>query len=57
MVYNVAAHVLGNDEEARIIRRTLVRYVNLSAVMIFRTGSKRVKKRFPTLTHIVEAGT
>ncbi|XP_071801713.1 bestrophin-2a-like isoform X2 [Asterias amurensis] len=56
VVYNVAAHVLGNDEEARIIRRTLVRYVNLSAVMIFRTGSKRVKKRFPTLTHIVEAG-
>ncbi|XP_022090573.1 bestrophin-2-like isoform X2 [Acanthaster planci] len=56
VVYNVAAHVLGNDEEARIIRRTLVRYVNLSAIMIFRAGSKRVKKRFPTLSHIVEAG-
>ncbi|XP_038073553.1 bestrophin-2-like [Patiria miniata] len=55
-VYNIAAHVLGNDEEARIIRRTLVRYLNLSAIMIFRAGSKRVKKRFPTLTHIVEAG-
>ncbi len=56
VVYNISAHIQGCDDEARMIRRTLVRYINLAAILIFRAGSKRVRKRFPTLAHVVEAG-
>ncbi|XP_071962990.1 bestrophin-2a-like isoform X2 [Antedon mediterranea] len=56
VAYNVAAHILGSDEEGRILRRTMVRYINLAGILIYRVGSKRVKKRFPTLAHLVEAG-
>lgn len=39
-----------------MMRRTIMRYVNLSYVMILSMVSTRVKKRFPTLDHLVEAG-
>ena len=39
------------------MRRTIMRYVNMSYVMILSQVSVRVKKRFPTLDHLVEAGT
>lgn len=38
------------------MRRTIMRYVNLSYAMILSMVSTRVKKRFPTLDHLVEAG-
>ncbi|KAG1676286.1 Bestrophin-2 [Nymphon striatum] len=41
---------------SRIIRRTLIRYVNLTIVMTFQLISTAVKKRFPTIDHIQEAG-
>lgn len=44
------------DEKARIMRRTIMRYLCLSATMCFTLISPRVKKRFPTLDHFVEAG-
>ncbi|XP_033115802.1 bestrophin-2-like [Anneissia japonica] len=34
----------------------MVRYINLAGILLYRVGSKRVKKRFPTLSHLVEAG-
>lgn len=44
------------DDRCRLMRRTIMRYVNLSYVMILSMVSTRVKKRFPTLDHLVDAG-
>lgn len=52
----VILYVDGLDERGRMIRRTLMRYWNLSFVMILSSISIAVKKRFPTLDHLVEAG-
>ncbi|KAJ8044463.1 Bestrophin-2 [Holothuria leucospilota] len=56
VVNNISAHLNGADERGRLLRRALARYVNLSAILIYRLCSKRVKKRFPTFQHLVEAG-
>uniref|UniRef100_H3BCY9 Bestrophin homolog n=1 Tax=Latimeria chalumnae TaxID=7897 RepID=H3BCY9_LATCH len=52
----ISSNVHGADEYGRILRRTLIRYANLSVVLIFRSVSTAVYKRFPTMEHIVEAG-
>ncbi|KAM8931122.1 bestrophin-4 [Pelodytes ibericus] len=52
----VSSNVHGADEKGRLLRRTLIRYANLSSVLILRSVSTRVLKRFPTMEHIVEAG-
>lgn len=38
------------------MRRTVMRYVNLSQTITLIMISPKVKKRFPTLDHLVEAG-
>lgn len=48
--------VQGKDEYGRLLRRTLVRYVNLTSLLILRSVSTAVCKRFPTMDHVVEAG-
>ncbi|XP_054068095.1 bestrophin-4 [Rissa tridactyla] len=52
----ISSNVHGKDEKGRILRRTLIRYANLSSVLILRSVSTRVLKRFPTMDHVVEAG-
>ncbi|CAG7717307.1 unnamed protein product, partial [Allacma fusca] len=38
------------------MRRTMMRYLNLSFVVTMGMMSTQAKKRFPTLNHLVEAG-
>ncbi|XP_066267249.1 bestrophin-4-like [Branchiostoma lanceolatum] len=52
----IACSVHGEDHRGRLIRRTLVRYVNLATLLIMRSISTAVYKRFPTMNHVVEAG-
>lgn len=52
----IALYVPGNDETSRLLRRTLMRYLNLTLVLVLRSISIAVKRRFPTKEHLVEAG-
>ncbi|XP_074554534.1 bestrophin-3-like [Halichoeres trimaculatus] len=56
MMFLISSCVQGKDEYGRLLRRTLVRYVNLTSLLIFRSVSTAVCKRFPTMDHVVEAG-
>ncbi|XP_076141289.1 bestrophin-2a [Alosa pseudoharengus] len=46
----------GGDERGRLLRRTLMRYASLAGLLILRSVSTAVFKRFPTIDHVVEAG-
>lgn len=52
----ISASVHGLDQHGRLLRRTLVRYANLASVLVLRSVSTRVLKRFPTMDHVVDAG-
>ncbi|KAM6217659.1 bestrophin-4 [Rhynchocyon petersi] len=52
----ISASVHGVDHRGRLLRRTLIRYANLASVLVLRSVSTRVLKRFPTMDHVVDAG-
>ncbi|KAM7084337.1 bestrophin-1 [Molossus nigricans] len=52
----VSGFVEGRDEQGRLLRRTLMRYANLGSVLILRSVSAAVYKRFPSCQHLVTAG-
>ena len=52
----VSMYVPGTDEKSRMLRRTLMRYLNLTLILVLRSISKAVKRRFPTREHLIEAG-
>ncbi|XP_010890325.1 bestrophin-3 [Esox lucius] len=56
LMFLITSCVHGRDEQGRLLRRTLMRYVNLTSLLIFRSVSTAVCKRFPTMDHVVEAG-
>ncbi|KIH56127.1 Bestrophin [Ancylostoma duodenale] len=45
-----------NDAEARLMRRSIIRYLVLSQILTFRDISMRVRRRFPDLSTIVSSG-
>lgn len=57
LMFLISSSVHGSDQHGRLLRRTLMRYVNLTSLLIFRSVSTAVYKRFPTMDHVVEAGT
>ena len=46
----------GGQEQARIIRRTVIRYCLLSYVLCIRRQSARLRRRFPTNQEIINTG-
>lgn len=52
----ISTYIHGSDERGQMIRRTLARYLNLMSALTFQAVSPAVKKRFPTLDHLEEAG-
>ncbi|CAM5084964.1 unnamed protein product [Eretmochelys imbricata] len=56
LMFLISSSIQGRDEYGRLLRRTLMRYVNLTSLIIFRSVSTAVYKRFPTMDHVVEAG-
>jgi len=56
LFHTVACYIPGYDEESRMLRRSLMRWMNLALILVLRSISSAVKQRFPTLDHVVEAG-
>lgn len=52
----VSSLISGHDERGRLMRRTIMRYICLSHTMVMTMISPRVKRRFPKLESIREAG-
>ncbi|XP_017086357.1 bestrophin-4-like [Drosophila eugracilis] len=52
----VSTSIHGSDDRARVMRRTILRYVCLCQVIAFTLISPRVKRRFPTYNEIIDAG-
>jgi len=56
LFHSIACYIPGFDEESRMLRRSLMRWMNLALILVLRSISSAVKQRFPTLDHVVEAG-
>ncbi|XP_066978294.1 bestrophin-3-like isoform X2 [Macrobrachium rosenbergii] len=52
----LSTHVQGQDAHARMMRCTVIRYVNLAFVITFSMIAPAVKKNFPTLQQMADAG-
>lgn len=52
----ISSSLHGYDEVGRAMRRTIVRYLCLSSTMMLRVLSTRVKRRFPKLLDLIDAG-
>uniref|UniRef100_A0A1I7YDV9 Bestrophin homolog n=1 Tax=Steinernema glaseri TaxID=37863 RepID=A0A1I7YDV9_9BILA len=52
----VTTYIRGEDSDTRMKRRNIVRYLCLTQVLVFRDISMKVRKRFPNMESVVEAG-
>merc|ERR1719370_1994312 len=56
LFHSIACYIEGFDDDSRMLRRSLMRWMNLAMILVLRSISSAVKQRFPTLDHVVEAG-
>ncbi|XP_032798664.2 bestrophin-2 [Daphnia magna] len=56
IMLSIAMYIPGCDNESKLLRKTLLQYCNLMAVLVFRTISEAVKFRLNTLEDVVNAG-
>ncbi|VDM30574.1 unnamed protein product, partial [Toxocara canis] len=52
----IGNYVQGDDEETKMQRRAMVRYMCLSQLLVYRDISVPIRRRFPTYDAIVKAG-
>uniref|UniRef100_A0A914QRP6 Bestrophin homolog n=1 Tax=Panagrolaimus davidi TaxID=227884 RepID=A0A914QRP6_9BILA len=52
----VSTTIVGVGDDLKVIRRNIIRYCCLTQVLVLRDISMRVRKRFPNLEAVVEAG-
>lgn len=52
----VSSSLFGEEESAKEMRRTIVRYACLSIALVLRKLSTRARERFPRETDLIEAG-
>lgn len=52
----VCNYINGDEEEFKIIKRNILRYLCLTQVMVLRDISIQIRKRFPKMQCVVEAG-
>ncbi|XP_076360844.1 bestrophin-3-like isoform X2 [Tachypleus tridentatus] len=56
LMNTISLYMPGTDVNSRVLRRTLMRYLNLTLILVLRSISMAMKRRFPTKDHLVEAG-
>ncbi|KAF5404227.1 Bestrophin [Paragonimus heterotremus] len=56
LALQLTAYCHGNGERPTRIRRTVMRYVNLSYCLVLRAISSRARLRFPTEEHLISSG-
>lgn len=52
----ISTNIIGTEEKVRIARRTMMRYINLTFALTLAEISPKMKKRIPTLEHLVAMG-
>ncbi|KAL6733614.1 hypothetical protein Aduo_004247 [Ancylostoma duodenale] len=48
--------IRGDNERSKMLRRTCIRYLVMLEALVFRDISPSVRRRFPTMNHLVTAG-
>ncbi|CAG0889047.1 unnamed protein product [Darwinula stevensoni] len=56
VIHHLTAYLNRQDERSQLMRRTILRHVNLGIICCMRFFSSRVRKRFPSMRSLVEAG-
>ncbi|VDO34573.1 unnamed protein product [Haemonchus placei] len=52
----ITQSIRGEDERSKMIRRNCIRYLVLMEALVFRDISTLVRRRFPTMNHLVTSG-
>ena len=52
----IVANVRGNDNRGKLIRRNLIRYVNVASLMVYRLISPTIQNKYPEFINLHQAG-